>query len=147
MNKYLELAIRQKLKDNNIEINELFNIDGWHYNPYLFDGENIMDTKKTKIQDNIYNTYNILNDDFIKIIKIDENARKFFNGIDLNIWKYITEEEGGHIRIFTNKPLRNGDSWSVSRLGASALVTNLVDSNFDFLSYKDNEPTLIKDLL
>ena len=82
----------------------------------------------------------------IKKIIINKNTKMFFSSLDKK-WKYVAKDFSGETNVYTDMPfkIKNEEYWDGVEDMSS--VTGLIESDFDFLSYKDDEPMLIKDIV
>lgn len=60
-------------------------------------------------------------------------------------WNWIARDKCGALWIFENKPPKFNDIWGLGI--SSSMVENFKKELFDFISWEDEEPTNIKELL
>lgn len=74
-------------------------------------------------------------------IKITEKEKKILEGRLLEGYEWVVKHENGVVSFFTSRPNKNTFYW-----GSDSPYTGTL-CNFKFLSWEDEEPTNIKELL
>lgn len=76
-----------------------------------------------------------------KISKLEYDILKYIS--DNKTCTYITRDENGFLCLFNEKPEKNAGYWK----GFGLIVIDVFDELFQFVKWKDEEPTSIKDVL
>ena len=144
MNKYIKLILEQKLKENNINNDEWFEIKGWKNN-YMYNGECLLNSYKNPISfKNHYRLMGLVENNFIKILSPDKDIMLFLKLIKSE-YKWIAKDKDNSIGLYISKPYKKTEWWTNNTEYIN--ITSIFNLDFDFLSWEDSEPTLISDIL
>ena len=76
------------------------------------------------------------------ITRLEYELLKYWNN---KLYKYIARDRDGMLYIYKDKPLKNEDKWG--SLYTHFIVTRRFDDLFNFISWEDEEPMSIEELL
>lgn len=80
-------------------------------------------------------------------IKISKATKTVLESLD-DKYKWIAKDEAGELMIYEAKPHKKGHVWSIEADSNSSYIDDIFKKElFNFLSWKDEEPTNIKELL
>jgi len=85
---------------------------------------------------------------FKEVINISDDEKSFLSLID-DTFEWIARDKNGIVYVYTDEPLKDGFIWDCVRgLGISRMLSlEYFSFNLEFISWEDQEPTRIADLL
>jgi hypothetical protein len=85
---------------------------------------------------------------FKEVVNVSDDEKRFLSLIN-DTFEWIARDKNGSVYIYTDKPFIDGINWDcVRELGlAERLSLEYFCFNLDFISWEDEKPTRISDLL
>lgn len=103
------------------------------------------DCKFNLLKDCSENVKKWANAEYIENLKISKRDKEFLNYLKPG-WEYMTRNQDGSLRVFSEKPNKHGIVWDAEYVFGAYNLTFGTNVEFQMVRWEDKEPWSIEDL-